>query len=131
MKLSTSKSGTEFLSSVSQPEVLDMNPKVVRLFKIVLYCHFTILSPRAMTDRRLIVLVFYVGYIIFELPSNIILKTVGPAKWLSLLALAWGVIVIGMGYVKTWEAFAVLRAFLGVLEAVSYNLCTHPFLRLL
>ncbi|KAK5452845.1 hypothetical protein LTS15_006993 [Exophiala xenobiotica] len=72
-----------------------------------------------------LILVFYVGYIIFELPSNIILKKVGPAKWLSLLALAWGLIVIGMGYVKTWEAFAVLRAFLGVLEAGLYPGCIY------
>jgi hypothetical protein len=64
-------------------------------------------------------LVFYIGYIVFELPSNIILKKIGPASWLSFLGVAWGVIVIGMGYVKTWQAFAILRSFLGVLEAVS------------
>lgn len=65
------------------------------------------------------VLVFYIGYIVFELPSNIILKKLGPATWLSFLTVSWGAIVIGMGYVPTWQAFAVLRVMLGVLEAVS------------
>ncbi|KAK5063037.1 hypothetical protein LTR84_005113 [Exophiala bonariae] len=71
------------------------------------------------------ILVFYIGYIVFELPSNIILKKLGPATWLSFLTIAWGAIVIGMGYVPTWKAFAMLRVMLGILEAGLYPGCIY------
>ncbi|KAK5045516.1 hypothetical protein LTR84_009134 [Exophiala bonariae] len=39
----------------------------------------------------IVILVFYLGYILFELPSNIVLQKVGPAIWLSALASCWGI----------------------------------------
>ncbi|KAK7902508.1 hypothetical protein LTR67_002154 [Exophiala xenobiotica] len=66
-----------------------------------------------------IILVFYVGYVIFELPSNIVLKKLGAANWLSFLGVAWGVISLGVGFSKNWGTVAVLRVLLGVLEAAA------------
>ena len=52
-----------------------------------------------------------------ELPSNIVLQKVGARYWLSGIVLAFGVITIGMAFVKTWEQLAVCRVLLGVFEA--------------
>jgi hypothetical protein len=67
------------------------------------------------------VLVFYVGYVIFELPSNMVLRKIGPANWLSFLGLAFGLVELGMGFSKNWGAFSVLRVFLGIFEAVGHD----------
>lgn len=45
------------------------------------------------------------------------LQKVGARYWLSGIVLAFGVITIGMAFVKTWEQLAVCRVLLGVFEA--------------
>jgi MFS family permease len=62
--------------------------------------------------------IFFIGYILFELPSNMLIRKIGPAIWLSCIAFAWGALSLGIGFINTWEALAIMRAFLGVLEAV-------------
>ncbi|KAH7398589.1 major facilitator superfamily domain-containing protein [Pyrenochaeta sp. MPI-SDFR-AT-0127] len=62
-------------------------------------------------------LVFFIGYALFELPSNYIIRRVGARLWLSFLIIAWGACVLGMGFVHDWKILTVLRAFLGVFEA--------------
>ncbi|KXH60980.1 hypothetical protein CSAL01_10198 [Colletotrichum salicis] len=64
-----------------------------------------------------IVMVFFVAYILFEIPSNLMLPKAGPANWLSFLGVGFGVVLIGMGFTKSWGAMAVCRALLGILEA--------------
>lgn len=58
------------------------------------------------------------GYIIFEIPSNLVLKRLGPAIWLSTLSLAWGLVTLGIGFSKNWQIVAACRAVLGICEAV-------------
>lgn len=48
-----------------------------------------------------------------------VIRKVGARNWLGAIGVAWGLIMLGMGFVHSWQALAVLRAFLGVLEAVS------------
>ncbi|KIX03812.1 uncharacterized protein Z518_07365 [Rhinocladiella mackenziei CBS 650.93] len=72
-----------------------------------------------------IILVFYVGYVIFELPSNIVLKKVGAANWLSFLGISWGVIVLSFGFSKNWATVAALRVLLGILEAGLFPGCIY------
>ena len=62
-------------------------------------------------------MIFFIGYIIFEIPSNAFIHKIGAANWLAFLAIAWGLVTLGVGFLHTWEGFAVLRAFLGVFEA--------------
>lgn len=62
-------------------------------------------------------LVFFIGYGLFELPSNYVIRRVGARLWLSFLIIAWGACVLGMGFVHNWKILTVLRAFLGVFEA--------------
>lgn len=62
-------------------------------------------------------LVFFVGYGLFELPSNYVIRRVGARWWLSFLIVSWGACVLGMGFAEHWSVLTVLRAFLGVFEA--------------
>ncbi|KAJ4516605.1 hypothetical protein HRR78_006512 [Exophiala dermatitidis] len=62
-------------------------------------------------------LVFFIGYALFELPSNMVIRRFGAQIWLSFLITSWGFCVLGMGFVKTWTSLTVCRALLGVFEA--------------
>lgn len=70
-------------------------------------------------------LVFFIPYFLFELPSNIVLRKVGAAQWLGGITLAWGLVMMGMGFVKSWGALAALRAVLGLFEAGFFPGCVY------
>ncbi|KAI5788283.1 major facilitator superfamily domain-containing protein [Geopyxis carbonaria] len=70
-------------------------------------------------------LIFFIPYFIFELPSNIVLRKVGAAVWLSGIVLAWGSVMIGMGFVKDWKLLVVCRAILGFFEAGFFPACVY------
>jgi D-galactonate transporter len=61
--------------------------------------------------------IFFIGYFIFEVPSNIALHRFGARKWIARIMLSWGVLSGAMIFVKTPTAFYVLRFLLGVAEA--------------
>ncbi|PBC35834.1 MFS transporter [Rhodococcus sp. ACPA4] len=60
---------------------------------------------------------FFVGYILFEVPSNIILQKVGPKIWIARIMLTWALISGSMAFVTSPEMFYALRFLLGVAEA--------------
>ena len=61
--------------------------------------------------------VFFVGYCLFEVPSNLILARVGARLWISRIMITWGVISTCMMFVRTPNAFYILRFLLGAAEA--------------
>lgn len=61
--------------------------------------------------------VFFIGYLIFEVPSNLLLLRVGPRRWIARIMVTWGVISAGMMFVHTPTQFYVMRFLLGVAEA--------------
>ncbi|KAF2753513.1 retrograde regulation protein 2 [Pseudovirgaria hyperparasitica] len=62
-------------------------------------------------------LVFFIGYALFELPSNMVIRRLGARLWLSFLIISWGACVLGMGFVHSWVSLTVCRALLGMFEA--------------
>ncbi|KAK4038608.1 major facilitator superfamily domain-containing protein [Parachaetomium inaequale] len=62
-------------------------------------------------------MVFLVGYALFEVPSNILLKKLRPSRWLAFLMFAWGAITMGLGGVHSFPATAGVRFLLGMAEA--------------
>lgn len=60
--------------------------------------------------------VFYATYIASEIPSNLVLKRVSPRVWLPLLTFVWGVFTLCLGFVRSFGAFAAVRALLGIAE---------------
>jgi ACS family tartrate transporter-like MFS transporter len=61
--------------------------------------------------------IFFAGYCLFEVPSNIILERVGARLWIARIMVSWGLISAGMMFVRTPVMFCVLRFLLGVAEA--------------
>ena len=61
--------------------------------------------------------VFFVGYFIFEVPSNMLLEKMGARKTLLRILFLWGLAAAGMAFVQTPMQFYVLRFLLGAFEA--------------
>ncbi|PYK09038.1 MAG: MFS transporter [Verrucomicrobia bacterium] len=61
--------------------------------------------------------IFFLGYCLFEIPSNIILERVGARLWISRIMITWGLISASLMFVRTPAAFYLLRFLLGVAEA--------------
>jgi MFS transporter, ACS family, tartrate transporter len=64
--------------------------------------------------------IFFLGYTLFEIPSNLILEKVGAKVWLARIMITWGVISSCMVFVSTPQQFYVMRFLLGVAEAGSF-----------
>ena len=61
--------------------------------------------------------VFFLGYCLFEVPSNLVLHRVGARRWISRIMISWGAISTAMMFVRTTPSFYVLRFLLGAAEA--------------
>jgi D-galactonate transporter len=61
--------------------------------------------------------VFFVGYILFEVPSNLLLRKVGPKWWIARIMVTWALISGAMAFTNSVTMFYVLRFLLGVAEA--------------
>jgi len=61
--------------------------------------------------------IFFVGYFLFQVPSNLILQKVGARRWIATLMLIWGVISSAMALVHSVQSFYGLRFALGAAEA--------------
>ncbi|KAA1088785.1 hypothetical protein PGTUg99_029078 [Puccinia graminis f. sp. tritici] len=57
--------------------------------------------------------VFYITYILSELPSNYMLRIMGGKIWLPFLVASWGVITIFSGFMKNYASLLVIRLLLG------------------
>jgi ACS family tartrate transporter-like MFS transporter len=72
--------------------------------------------------------IFFVGYAMFEVPSNLILARIGPRLWITRIMVTWGALSVAMMWARSPESFYVLRFLLGVAEAgffpgIIYYLC--------
>src|SRR5881409_968067 len=61
--------------------------------------------------------IFFVGYFLFEVPSNLMLEKIGARKTLLRIMFGWGIVAAAMMFVQTPTQFYVLRFLLGVFEA--------------
>lgn len=61
--------------------------------------------------------IFFIGYFLFEVPSNLILERVGARVWIARIMVTWGIISMAMFFVQGPTSFYVLRFLLGVAEA--------------
>jgi MFS family permease len=63
---------------------------------------------------------FFVGYALFEVPSNMLLQRFGARAWLTRIMFTWGLVAMGMAFVQGETSFYVMRFLLGVTEAGFY-----------
>src|SRR3954467_14548093 len=61
--------------------------------------------------------IFFVGYFLFEVPSNLALHRIGARRWLARIMISWAIISASMMFVTTTTSFYALRFLLGAAEA--------------
>ncbi|CZR68596.1 related to allantoate permease [Phialocephala subalpina] len=64
--------------------------------------------------------IFYVFYVVADVPSNLFLKTATPRIWLPLLAVLWGFVVMCAGFVRNFGKFVAIQSLLGIFEGGLY-----------
>ncbi|KAL4894105.1 major facilitator superfamily domain-containing protein [Aspergillus ambiguus] len=69
--------------------------------------------------------VFFIPYILLEVPSNIILKKVKPSWWLSGIIFFWGIITVCQGVTSSFSGLVVCRVLIGVFEAGFMPGCVY------
>ena len=60
---------------------------------------------------------FFIGYALFEIPSNLLLLRFGAKRWLARIMFTWGLLAAAMMFVRTPLEFNILRFLLGIAEA--------------
>lgn len=61
--------------------------------------------------------IFFIGYILFEVPSNLVLARVGARRWIARIMISWGLVAAAMMFVRSPLHFYILRVLLGITEA--------------
>ncbi|MGH9370657.1 MAG: MFS transporter [Vicinamibacterales bacterium] len=69
------------------------------------------------TDYGLGAGLFFLGYCLFEVPSNLILERVGARRWIARIMIGWGVVSMGTMFITDARSFMAARVLLGVAEA--------------
>jgi D-galactonate transporter len=76
--------------------------------------------------------IFYLAYVVFEIPSNLILHRLGARRWIARIAISWGLVSMAMMFVRGTTSFYVLRILLGIAECgmfpgiILYLTCWYP-----
>ena len=63
---------------------------------------------------------FFIGYFLFEVPSNVLLHRIGARVWIARIMITWGLMSAAFMFVNTPTSFYVMRFLLGVAEAGFY-----------
>src|SRR5829696_310171 len=61
--------------------------------------------------------IFFLGYMLFEVPSNLVLAHVGARYWISRIMITWGLVAALMALATGVKSFLTMRFLLGVAEA--------------
>ncbi|EHK97616.1 putative tartrate transporter [Glarea lozoyensis 74030] len=75
--------------------------------------------------------IYFISYIVFEVPSNLMLKKATPRNWQFRIMLSWGIVLACHAAVKNKEGLYTARFFLGMMEAgmfpgLAAQLCNYP-----
>lgn len=60
---------------------------------------------------------FSIGYFLFEVPSNMLMRKVGARKWIARILFSWGAVAVLTGFVHDFTQLAIARTVLGIAEA--------------
>ncbi|OCH93577.1 MFS general substrate transporter [Obba rivulosa] len=69
--------------------------------------------------------IFFVPYIVFEIPSNVLLKRFKPHVWLSFCMFLFGLVTVLQGLVQNYSGLLATRFFLGLVEAGVFPACFY------
>jgi len=69
---------------------------------------------------------FTVGYVLFQVPSNLVLTRLGGPTWLPIIALSWGAVAASFAAMHSPASFYVLRLLLGIAVSEGAGSCGSP-----
>lgn len=72
-----------------------------------------------------ILTIFFVPYIFFEIPSNILLKKLSPRVWLSICGIGFGAVMVFQGLTHNFSGIMATRFFLGLFECGMFPGCFY------
>ncbi|RZA10505.1 MAG: MFS transporter, partial [Proteobacteria bacterium] len=72
---------------------------------------------------------FFIGYALFEVPSNMLLQKVGARVWLTRIMFTWGIVATMMAFIQNETHFYILRFLLGIAEAGFFPGVIYYFTR--
>src|SRR5262250_932825 len=83
------------------------------------FAALTMNKELAITSRQfgLLVGVFFLGYFLLEIPSNLLLHKIGARIWIARILISWGIIAVLTGFVSTAYQLYAARFLLGLAEA--------------
>lgn len=61
--------------------------------------------------------IFFLGYVLFEVPSNLIMHRVGARRWIARIMISWGLVSAGTAFIVGPNSFIAARLLLGIAEA--------------
>jgi ACS family tartrate transporter-like MFS transporter len=76
--------------------------------------------------------IFFIGYVLFEVPSNVMLERFGARLWIARIMISWGILSAAMAFVQGPKSFYAVRFLLGIAEAgffpgiIFYLTCWFP-----
>ncbi|RYO99416.1 hypothetical protein DL764_006811 [Monosporascus ibericus] len=76
-------------------------------------------SDLGLTDDQyqVAVSILFVTYILFEIPSNLVLKPFTPQRWIAFIAFGWGIVAMCTGFVHSYGSLIAVRLILGAVES--------------
>ncbi|KAI0893387.1 MFS transporter [Annulohypoxylon nitens] len=76
-------------------------------------------------DYNIVVLIFYIPYIILEIPSNYFFNRVEPRKFMAIIIMGWGLTVTFAGFSQSYAGLLVSRVLIGIFEAGMFPGCIY------
>jgi MFS family permease len=119
------------VSSVEKSTIRKVSVRLVPFVALMFFINFLdrsaigFAAPNGMNDDLALSVtqvgfasgVFFIGYILLEVPSNLALAKVGARRWLARIMVSWGIVAVLFTWVGNFEQLAILRFVLGVAEA--------------
>src|SRR5438128_7271000 len=83
------------------------------------FAALTMNKELAITSEQfgLLVGIFFFGYFLFEIPSNLLLHKIGARIWIARILITWGILATLTGFVHTVHQLYIVRLLLGLAEA--------------
>jgi ACS family tartrate transporter-like MFS transporter len=83
------------------------------------FAALTMNKELAITSQQfgLIFGIFFFGYFLFEIPSNLMLHKIGARVWIARILISWGIVAMLTGFVHTVHQLYIVRFLLGLAEA--------------
>src|SRR5215467_663309 len=85
----------------------------------IAFAALTMNDELAVTSQQfgLVAGIFFFGYFVFEIPSNLLMHRIGARIWIARILISWGIVAVLMGFARTATHLYLLRFLLGAAEA--------------